>query len=690
MAIRRELLEGLDQLSGRCLTLGELARCPDQRDGVALRHDVDHDLDLALELASAEARRELRATYFLLHTAYYWDDPAFDLKVSQLIAYGHEIALHVNVLTEWIAGEVDDVADAVAEHLDRLRATGASVTGTAAHGDKRCYAENYINYWIWRELRGPDPTRTESGLSAEGIRAKDPNRSIEYPSDELLRRADGGKLGLWSLAQRDHGIEYEAVRVPVDGYWSDTGGRWQSGDPFEADLSSGRHQLLIHPWWWRAEPRAIFCLGTARSGSKWLAGTVDRATSAVGLHDWTLNHERDDTDFPSRPRTRFDYQDLVEDPKEAARLIRIGFAHRRLLKRDAFEVNTYLEPFTRYLSSQQPAPTLVHIHRDGRKVVRSLLHRGWYRTPFDPRHLAVPIEGWSELTQLERACWYYRHTQERLIDASEESISFERAIGEAGYLAAKLEQLGIVTHPLLWPDGAEAVDATIDFAVPPFESWAAGDRATFERICGPVQLALGYQAEEGSIADGDEAPPDLERRAFDHPAGPEDGDAPSIRIEDLEASSRGVEVERTGQRLRCKVDAEAPSNPYVVLSAAAGSWHELAESAGFRCEPGAWALCTLTTGVSSIEARLFALYFDRSGRQVAKQESGVLRSDATVRVPLAPTPGATHFAIALHFAGPGTGALEVDSLAVHWLEYRPGYLPSWLAQEARPAVSRGR
>ena len=35
---------------------------------IALRHDVDHDLELALEMAHHEWRLGFKATYYLLHT----------------------------------------------------------------------------------------------------------------------------------------------------------------------------------------------------------------------------------------------------------------------------------------------------------------------------------------------------------------------------------------------------------------------------------------------------------------------------------------------------------------------------------------------------------------------------------------------------------------------------------------------
>src|SRR4051812_48944821 len=48
-------------------------RPPDRRDGlVALRHDVDHDLENAVRFAALERQHGLRSSYYVLHTDWYY------------------------------------------------------------------------------------------------------------------------------------------------------------------------------------------------------------------------------------------------------------------------------------------------------------------------------------------------------------------------------------------------------------------------------------------------------------------------------------------------------------------------------------------------------------------------------------------------------------------------------------------
>jgi len=64
-----ELLEYFGRTKPLCEIVSSAETDAVQANWIALRHDLDHDLDLALELAHHEHAMGIRATYFLLHTA---------------------------------------------------------------------------------------------------------------------------------------------------------------------------------------------------------------------------------------------------------------------------------------------------------------------------------------------------------------------------------------------------------------------------------------------------------------------------------------------------------------------------------------------------------------------------------------------------------------------------------------------
>ncbi|MEX1098639.1 MAG: hypothetical protein WED34_21510 [Planctomycetales bacterium] len=683
MSIKPDYFRYLEHL-GQTVAVGELHADPHRRNAIALRHDVDHDLDLALEVAHHEHARGLRATYYILHTAPYWDDPDLSCKLRQLEAYGHEVGLHCNVVAEWIQRRTDDVDARLGEILARLRSDGVAIRGTSAHGDRVCYRAGFINYWIWKELRPDDPAGRESGRCAEGIFVDDERWRIAYPADDLLRDQDGRTLPLWSVSLAAHGLEYDASHVAHDSYWTDSGGSWQrSGDPLHADLSRGRHQVLMHPFWWRGPRKTILVLSTARSGSQWLSRFVDKATSCRGLHEWTLNHDCSDKEPQPDKLTDHEYGRLVEDEQLAAARIDGALEHLARQKRDVLEANVYLEPFLEELRERHPDVALVHLHRDGRDVVRSLINRGWYDTPDDPRHPVVPVEGWDELSQLERACCYYRHTTERLMRFCPKRIEFERMVREVDYISQFLRQFDIVVHPLL----AESIfdqpsNVSRSYAFPNYARWRQRQRRIFDEMCGPVQEPLGY----GSVAEvAPQRRPSIVRR-MPRWTGFWSQLAELMRIELPGFSGRqmrGTRLVVSARHLWCipewdglRLIPTPDASPSAHAILARGSWNRLSHGRGIPCSARRWFQVEIDASVSrDLVARVFALFYDREGRLSGQRVLGRMRVGTGIRrFAVAPDAGASHWALALHLGGqPPSDSILVRSALVKKLRFPTGY-----------------
>lgn len=175
------------------IPLREVARGDDRPGTVAMRHDVDHDLDHAVRFAEWEAERGYRATYFVLHTAWYYEDrDALQQGCQRLVELGHEVGFHSNVTVlaaeqfparrRWHASakrlsrEVEDVMeDILSQELHHLREMDLEIVGLASHGDIRCYEMGICN-----EIH----RFTKLQLADFGL---------EYDADELARA--GVRLG---------------------------------------------------------------------------------------------------------------------------------------------------------------------------------------------------------------------------------------------------------------------------------------------------------------------------------------------------------------------------------------------------------------------------------------------------------------------------------------------------------------
>ena len=212
---------------------------------VILRHDVDNSIDDAVIMAEFEKKMGIKSTYFILHTAKYFNYS--EKLIENCVAiqnYGHDIGFHNNSITLNVKRKIP-IEKAINKPLNFLRKNGLVVRGTSAHGVPDCYKMGYYNYEIWKEF---DPKKVEG-----------------RKSHKLIPK---GKYFL-----KHFGFEYDADFVKYEFYLDDSGGGWNSmiGRPklFGKSLKKnklnrgikilddwnntkdGIFQILTHPCYWK-------------------------------------------------------------------------------------------------------------------------------------------------------------------------------------------------------------------------------------------------------------------------------------------------------------------------------------------------------------------------------------------------------------------------------------------------------
>lgn len=222
-------LEGLLSGASAVVAMVDVHRGATGADVIGMRHDVDDNagaLDTAVRIAAWEADRGYRATFFLLHTAGYWQRDDFPACVAAIAGAGHEIGIHANA----IPAALDNCAapaEILAAALGQLRGLGHKVVGVAPHGDERCYRPDgtilFVNDELFSECGRPE---------------------LGAPDREL---APGFRLEPRPLAW--FGLEYETYRLPKRRYLSDSGGEW-SVPPGSLAGGDGQLHVLWHPDWW--------------------------------------------------------------------------------------------------------------------------------------------------------------------------------------------------------------------------------------------------------------------------------------------------------------------------------------------------------------------------------------------------------------------------------------------------------
>lgn len=657
MSLNEQLFRYLDHI-GPTVPVLELHTRPQEPNLVALRHDVDHDLDLALEVAYWQQERNQRATYFVLHTAAYWQDERLIDKCLQLQDFGHEVGLHLNVLAEWWRGQVDDPGHRLRDVVDRLRSAGIDLTGVSAHGDRLCYDAGFSNHWLFADLRPSDPVTEESGRSAEGIKVEDPRYQLAYPSSHQLRRDDGQVLSLWQEPMARHGLTYHAAHVPVDAYFTDSGGAWtRSPDPLDCDLRRGRHQVLMHPVYYRGPTRAYFFLSTARAGSKWLTRVLDHGASVTARHEQTLNLSFRDGVFVEEKHTGEGFRALPHQPGQVRRLLADArtWVDQQILG-DYAEANIYLVHVLDQLTRYFPQACLVHLHRHPYDVVRSLLERGWYDTPDDDRHPVLDVEGWDKLSQLEKACHYVRRVNEQLLQYALPRISLEEATTDLAAFESRLHTLGIATYPRLATDvWDEVVNAGRTHTVYPVEAWDRRAQRTLRRICGPVTVRLGYSRGAGFLQRFRAFLATHPARSNIHSEAPAPPPSPRLLLNIPKAQAEPT-VRVTGGHVEARLPGELVIRPdgerHTLVFLGGGHWHRLDENSGFHPQLGSSISGHITLDTddpNGFEATIFALLFDTEGELLSRRRLRNLQGKtASAYFSFGPPANCARFAFALY------------------------------------------
>ena len=208
---------------------------------VVLRHDTDNDIDNAVRFAEWEAARGYRASYYVLHTDWYYRDgfagppSRYVLRALERIAHlGHEIGLHNNAITVALRTGRDPV-EVLSTELEHLRRHGFDVTGTAAHGDALCRTCGYNNGEVFIEAARP-----AHGPAGRRIACEDP------VSGAALRTE------LQPVTMASLGLTYEANFIGNRYYLTDSHGRWSRPLDMAAREFERRDavlKFLIHPRW---------------------------------------------------------------------------------------------------------------------------------------------------------------------------------------------------------------------------------------------------------------------------------------------------------------------------------------------------------------------------------------------------------------------------------------------------------
>lgn len=139
------------------------------------------------------------------------------------------------------------------------------------------------------------------------------------------------------------------------------------------------------------------------------------------------------------------------------------------------EVNGRLWNRVPQIRNRFPGTPVVHLVRDGRRVVRSVLSR---RPDYT----------------LSEACWGWVRKNREVAGEIPEHLRFrlEGLTSERRAFAGLARVFGAAADRDAWRDLKDRRVNETEHAVPPFAEWDRESRDTFYRYCGPMMTWMGY------------------------------------------------------------------------------------------------------------------------------------------------------------------------------------------------------
>jgi hypothetical protein len=369
----------------------------------------------------------------------------------------------------------------------------------------------------------------------------------------------------------------------------------------------------------------------------------------------------------AKKRTAAGFRELVEKKDEVKGLMIEARAWVDELAQDYAEANVYLERFIPMVKEVFPEAVLIHLHRDPRNVIRSILNRNWYNTPADSKHPVMKKEGWDSLTQFEKACWYIRKTNETLVSACSRRLAFEKMVSDLDYLAEQLRSLNIPVFPrLALKEFNKRINENRSYEFLDYAEWPVRDKQAFHSICHPINEILGYET-SGDIPNEplESAYPEkmpLERGLNEVSPNKVIFETDfrnaskfySIRGCAIKNSEDGIEVFPHGNKLS-----------YLLIGG--GKWHYLKGNEGWLSKIGHYYQCVLDAEVSQeIQVIPVCLMYNGKGNLVVRRTLGQIKNKLKSFKFLFKVRGDTkRFNIAVCFPASGLqGSLKIKKIRI--------------------------
>ena len=164
------------------------------------------------------------------------------------------------------------------------------------------------------------------------------------------------------------------------------------------------------------------------------------------------------------------------------------------------EVNGMLRCHAEAIKKAFPNAILIHLVRDGRDVVRSVMSRRTMtiKNPFSmgmhPAEQDPWKTRWKEMDRFSRICWLWQVENSRLRTSIGKTVQFEKILSSYEYFYGEiLEPCHINIDKKIWKVAISSPrNTTSNFQMNKWDHWPLEQQKVFREICGDEMAKCGY------------------------------------------------------------------------------------------------------------------------------------------------------------------------------------------------------
>jgi Sulfotransferase family len=244
---------------------------------------------------------------------------------------------------------------------------------------------------------------------------------------------------------------------------------------------------------WLNNTTIFFLLGLGRSGTEFFAKLLNKANHTIVYHEPVIE------DFSALVKAHQSQKDALTYMKKFRKKAIYILGKKEGVKIYG-ESNSNLRFHAKALKSTIPNVKIIHVVRDGRDVVRSIMAQKHYLNDEKGHYNIIPASDdplfteWHGLSRFEKICWLWADANRKVCEFADKTLNFEKLIGDYSYFKENIvDYLGIEISEDCWKGEVNRPkNITKKHSMPHWTEWEDEVTNMFWRICKDEMYHYGY------------------------------------------------------------------------------------------------------------------------------------------------------------------------------------------------------